>query len=230
MGLRYVKSLGKREWEKIEAARKQRPFVSPEDFVERTGLNEGSLMRLAEAGAFSSLESNRRSAIWRVRGETRVERSSLPVAACESQPGFESLDALETINWDYRTSRHSSRGHPLEPLREQLRARRLPDAHGVNTMRNGQRVRYAGIVICRPRPGPASGVLFITLEDESGFVNLVVWDRVFQDNAVLIKTTSFLGVTGKLQVQDGVTHVIAESFWIPKLNARPESGGSHDFH
>ncbi len=70
----------------------------------------------------------------------------------------------------------------------------------------------------------------MTLEDESGFVNLVVWDRVYRQHALLIKTASFLGVTGKLQVEDGVTHVIADSFWIPALRARPVSGGSHDFH
>jgi error-prone DNA polymerase len=97
-------------------------------------------------------------------------------------------------------------------------------------MKDGERVRYAGLAICRQRPGTASGVVFMTLEDETGFVNVVVWSRVFEKHAVLIKTTSFLGVTGKLQVQDGVTHLIAETFWIPRVGTRPESGGSHDFH
>ncbi len=97
-------------------------------------------------------------------------------------------------------------------------------------MRDGRGVRYAGIVICRQRPGTASGVVFMTLEDETGFVNLVVWDKVFRKYQVLIKTTSFLGVTGKLQVQDGVTHLIADSFWLPPIRSRPASGGSHDFH
>jgi error-prone DNA polymerase len=70
----------------------------------------------------------------------------------------------------------------------------------------------------------------MTLEDESGFVNVVVWSRVFDEHAVLIKTASFLGVTGKLQVQDGVTHLVAESFWLPRLDAKPRSGRSRDFH
>ncbi len=87
-----------------------------------------------------------------------------------------------------------------------------------------------GIVICRQRPGTASGVVFMTLEDETGFVNVVVWSRVFEAHAVLVKTTSFLGVTGKLQVQDGVTHLIAESFWAPRVARQPAAGASHDFH
>ena len=97
-------------------------------------------------------------------------------------------------------------------------------------MPDGRRVRYVGLVICRQRPGTASGVVFMTLEDESGFVNVVVWSRVFDEHAVLIKTTNFLGVTGKLQVQDGVTHLIAERFWVPRLTSRPTGGKSRDFH
>ena len=97
-------------------------------------------------------------------------------------------------------------------------------------MRNGKRVRYAGMVICRQRPGTASGVCFMTLEDETGFVNLVVWDKIFREYAVLIKTTHFIGVSGKIQAKDGVTHVIAESFWIPRVRVEVASGGSHDFH
>ena len=72
-------------------------------------------------------------------------------------------------------------------------------------------MRYAGLVICRQRPGTATGVVFMTLEDETGFVNVVVWSQVFEEHTVLVKTASFLGVTGKLQVQDGVVHLIAES-------------------
>jgi len=148
----------------------------------------------------------------------------------ERLPGFAPLGALETINWDYRSSGHSPRGHPLGPLRERMREMRLPDASSVGRMKDGKRVRYAGMVICRQRPGTASGVCFMTLEDETGFVNLVVWDKVFREHTVLIKTTSFIGVTGKIQARDGVTHVIADTFWIPRLRVEVASGGSHDFH
>ena len=96
-------------------------------------------------------------------------------------------------------------------------------------MRDGQRVRFAGMVICRQRPGTASGVMFMTLEDETGFVNIVVWSKVYEAHRVLIKSSHFIGVTGKLQVKDGVVHLIADSLWKPPLLARPASGGSHDF-
>jgi error-prone DNA polymerase len=230
MGLRYVKSLCEKQGERIEEARRERPFSSIEDFAGRTALDEGTLMRLAEAGAFASLESSRRSAIWRVRGFFRDARPALTLAFDETQPRFTGLDALETINWDYRTASHSPRGHPLAPVREILRARKLPDARTVTAMNDGQNVRYAGLVICRQRPGTASGVVFMTLEDETGFVNVVVWSKIFEQHAVMIKTTSFLGVTGRLQVQDGVTHLIADTFWIPKIGAHPEHGRSRDFH
>ena len=97
-------------------------------------------------------------------------------------------------------------------------------------MSDGQRVRYAGIVICRQRPGTASGVVFMTLEDETGFVNVVIWSRVFEQHALIIKTTNFLGVTGRLQIQDGVVHVVADSFWTPSLSLQPQTLRSHDFH
>ncbi len=230
MGLRYVRGLAEANGEKIRAERARRPYESIESFVERTRLDEGSLMRLAEVGGFGSFDADRRSAIWRVRGEARAGATSIGVTEQERLPDFEPLDALETINWDYRAGGHSPRGHPLGPLREQLRGMRLPDAASVERMRDGKRVRYAGMVICRQRPGTASGVCFMTLEDETGFVNLVVWDKIFREYAVLIKTTSFIGVTGKVQSRDNVTHVIAESFWIPKVRVEVASGGSHDFH
>ncbi len=85
------------------------------------------------------------------------------------------------------------------------------------------------MVICRQRPGTASGVLFMTLEDETGFVNVVIWSAIYERYEVLVKTSSFLGVTGKIQTQDGVTHLIADSLWRPPLTARPMSGGSHDW-
>ena len=163
-------------------------------------------------------------------GRAYASPPELELSVKESAPGFEGLDAFQTISWDYRTTGHSPRGHPLEPLRETLRARHLPDARSVASMADGRRVRYAGLVICRQRPGTASGVVFMTLEDETGFVNVVVWSRVFDEHALLIKTTNFLGVTGKLQAEEGVTHLVADSFWVPRLDRRPHQPKSRDFH
>jgi error-prone DNA polymerase len=154
----------------------------------------------------------------------------MPFTGGDAAPRFAALDGFETIAWDYASSHHSTRGHPLEPLREVLRAHRLPDASEVWRMPSGRTVRYAGVVICRQRPATASGTVFMTLEDETGFVNLVLWTRVFEENSILARTATFLGVTGRVQNENGVVHVIVEKLWTPELGATPASAGSHDFH
>ena len=230
MGLRYVKSLSEeRDWRRIEAARTKRPFASMEDFTRRTRLDARVVGRLAEAGAFARFEGERRAALWEALDLGRTPATSLPIASSEPQPDFEPLGEFETIAWDYRFSAHSTRGHPLAPLRGALTSRKLPDARAVAAMPDGRRVRYAGIVICRQRPATASSVTFMTLEDETGFVNVVVWKRVFDDHPVLARTASFLGVSGKLQSESGVVHIVADALWAPELTVRPPSAGSRDF-
>ncbi len=232
MGLRYVKGLSEsRDWARIETARGRAPFDSVEDFVARADLDEQVTTRLAEAGALAGLEERRRDALWQVSGLTRTRAPVLPAGAARDEtPAFEDLDLRETIAWDYRTSAHSPRGHPLAVLREQLRARRLPDARTVSSMRDGRKTGYAGLVICRQRPGTAGGVVFMTLEDETGFVNLVVWSRVFAAHALIAGTASFLGVTGTIQREAGVVHLVADALWRPGLDRDPSAVGSRDFH
>ena len=231
MGLRYVKSLSEeRDWKRIEAARAERPFASLADFSRRTRLDDRVLRRLAEAGAFAPFEGRRRAALWEAQGLGPASEAPLPVAPDEPLPDFDPLDDFQAIDWDYRFSAHSARGHPLAPLREALAAQDLPDARTVAGMPDGGQVRYAGLVICRQRPGTASGVTFMTLEDETGFVNVVIWKQVFDDHAVLARTASFLGVSGKLQSESGVVHVVADTLWAPEIPARPPTAGSRDFH
>jgi error-prone DNA polymerase len=230
MGLRYVKGFGEGESERVLQARRAAPFMSLEDFVRRTLLDEGALISLAEAGAFDSFALERRSALWDVRRFARTRNATLPLAANESSPVFASLTSFEEVGWDYRTTAHSARRHPLEPLRGALAARGLPDARAVAQMADGKRIDYAGLVICRQRPGTAGGVVFMTLEDETGFVNVVIWESVFQRYAVLAKTVSFLGITGTLQVEDNVVHLVAERLWKPQLVEKPSAPPSRDFH
>jgi error-prone DNA polymerase len=227
MGLRYVKGLGEGDWKQIEEARRASPFSSVADFVRRTRLDQGALTALAEAGAFEGF-LDRRAALWEVLA--RVREDSLPLATNETKPAFLPLSAFEEIAWDYRRASHSPRGHPLAPLREELTAQGLPDARAVAAMRHGQRARYAGLVICRQRPGTAGGVVFMTLEDETGLVNVVLWERVFERYAVLAKTATFLGITGRLQVEQGVVHLVAEHLWTPRVVCEPATAPSRDFH
>ncbi len=230
MGLRYIKGLVKAQGRSALQARHDAAFSSMADLVRRAGLDEGSLTRLAEAGALSALQGQRRDALWQVRGLVRGRGDALTMASATQQAGFEDLSELEQVIWDHQSSLHSTRGHPLEPLRAALRARGLPTAQELSKGRDGQWVRYAGLVICRQRPGTAAGVVFMTLEDETGFVNAVLWKQVFEQFGVLAKTTAFLGIRGRLQVQQGIVHLVAQSLWTPRLEARPVEPRSRDFH
>jgi len=193
-------------------------------------LDEGALSALAEAGAFESLGTDRRLALWDARRLARTQKESLSLPARERNPGFASLSNFEEVGWDYQRTSHSARRHPLAPMRASLLHQNLPDARTVATMKNGAKIRYAGLVICRQRPGTAGGVVFMTLEDETGFVNAVIWESVFQRYAVLARTVSFLGISGTIQAEDGVVHLVADSLWEPRVQLKPVSTGSRDFH
>ncbi len=244
MGLRYVKGLGEGEGDRIEQARRIAPFASLADLVRRTELDKGALTALAEAGAFemptirpepvegtngAQDRLNRRAALWEALGFKSMA-TPLPMVVQEPIPTFTPLGAVEEIAWDYRCTDHSPRGHPLSPLREALKAQGIPNARTVASMRHGSRVRYAGLVICRQRPGTAGGVTFMTLEDETGFVNVVLWPNVFKRHATLAKTATFLGVTGTLQAEQGVVHLVADRLWPPQVGHPPASTPSRDFH
>jgi len=230
MGLRYVKGLGEEHGVCITGARADGPFESLDDFVRRAGLDVRALVALARAGAFERLGVDRREALWQIRALAKRLGMTLPMKVSETIPRFDGLGAFEVIAWDYDATSHSVRGHPLEPLRDQLAAAGLLDAQTVAARNDGETVRYAGLVICRQMPGTASGVTFMTLEDETGFVNLVVWPRVFERNARLAKSTPLLGVTGRLQKQQGVVHIIVQKMWKPELHRRLPAVASRDFH
>ena len=226
LGLRYVKGLSlARDWPRIEGARKRGPFRSVEDFVRRTGLGTGVLRRLARAGALEGLRRNRREALWEVLRPV----PALPLGRA-APPRLPGLAPLESVVWDYRASGLSPRAHPLGTLRPWLRARGLPDARGVGELPHGTRVNYAGAVICRQRPGTAGGTVFLTLEDETGFVNVVVWPHVFERHTALVRAAPLLGVSGRIEAADGVVHVVAERLWLPPLPAATPAAPSRDFH
>lgn len=230
MGLRFVKGLSVIEIDRIVDERARHSFVSLDDFSARTQLNEGALSRLAESGALECFKQSRRDALWNVYGIERKEVEELALRETETGADFEALNSFEAISWDYNYTAHSTRGHPLAPLREELSRRRLPDAATIRGYKDGTHLSYAGLVICRQRPGTAKGVVFMTLEDETGFVNLVVWEKVFQNYKIIAKTEAFLGVTGKLQVQSGVTHLVAKKLWVPRISSKPVERKSRDFH
>ncbi len=228
MGLRFVKGLGVLHRAKLEAA--PAPYDTLDDFVRRVPLDRAAQEALAEAGAFDGLGLQRREALWQLRAVLRRAKDELPLVPRDDLPLLAPLSAHAEVVWDYRRTQHSARGHPLLHVRDQLRAHRLPTASEVQALPHGRRVRYAGLVICRQRPGTAKGVTFFTLEDETGFVNLVLWRDVYERHRLLAKTAGLLGVSGKVQAQDGVTHVVAEELWELALGQSVPAAGSRDFH
>ena len=147
----------------------------------------------------------------------------------EVLPEFSYLRDFEAVDWDLETAGHSTLGHTLESFRDQLKARGLPSAEELVKGRDGSRVSYAGLVICRQRPGTAKGVMFVTLEDETGFANLIVCEKVFQQFRTILLTTSFLGVTGKLQCNGNIVHIIVEECWLPLSRQSTVPIKSRDF-
>ena len=248
MGLRFVKGLGEEDWQRIRDARSRSDGKTVQDFALRTGIGEGALAALSQCGALGALAGNRRQALWEVSGAGRWRKggergvppppagrqnqrlSELLLKGGEIMPGFSVLNQLESIGWDYLSTGHSVQGHPLEPFREELKRQGLPDARGLAEKQDGDPVSCVGMVICRQRPMTAGGVVFMTLEDESGFVNLVVWSSIFEKYRKVILSSSVLGVSGSLQSKDGVVHLVVDSCWKPKLSRLPASTDSRDFH
>ncbi len=233
------------------------------DFAAATGLARDALEQLAESGALSAFGIHRRQALWealaaglsagrRPRGSSSApqsdgaKRSSSPAGGArivESPPLVdfpEEPSALakpsrsEEITWDLETSGHSARGHVVELFRAQLASEGLPDSAAVNRLPDKTQISFAGYVICRQMPGNAKGVVFMTVEDEAGVVNVVAWRNIFARYRTLILTSWFLGVTGRIQSSDGVVHLVADSFWRPRIagNAADRSLAldSHDFY
>jgi error-prone DNA polymerase len=228
MGFRYVKGLGKREKERLDMV--PRPVRSIEDFVRKSQLPMNALVLLAEAGAFDSLGMTRREALWRVRAACPSARDPMRTEPGSSTPALRPLSVPEQVLWDYRTAQHSARGHPLAPIRPWLTQRGIKSAADLRDIANGKRIECVGLVICRQRPGTATGVVFLTLEDEHGFVNVVVWNTVFERYQRVVRTASLLGVRGKVQATDGVVHLIAEELYIPSVTTGPLEHKSRDFH
>ena len=238
MGLRWIRGLQYAEGERVAAAR---PYRSIEDVVRRARLPAGKHRALAEAGALGSLGGDgtggggggmsRRDALWQVSGWIARQHDALAIDdRIDADVDFAPLSRLDEIQWDFETSQHSTRGHPLAPLRAELRARRLPDARTVAAGTPGARIDFVGVVICRQRPGTAAGVVFMTLEDETGLVNAIVWPRVFAAYEELARTARVVGVSGTLQVQEKVVHVVADKLWDPELSRPVPTAESHDFH
>ncbi|NJD04992.1 MAG: DNA polymerase III subunit alpha, partial [Methylococcaceae bacterium] len=230
LGLRLVKGLSRQAAEALTAARAERPFSDLQDLAARSGINRRDLEALAAADALAGLAGHRHRAFWEVSGlETGDPWLPAPPAdgalAMLPVPG-----EGDNVVADYASSGLSLRRHPLALLRERLARRGIKSAEEILGVRDGAIARTAGLVVCRQRPGTASGVTFVTLEDETGQTNLIVWAKVAEVQRKALLHSTLLAVSGVVQHEAGVTHLVAGrlidlSSWLQGLVAR-----SRDFH
>jgi DNA-directed DNA polymerase III PolC len=211
LGLRLVKHLSSEGARRLLAARAMRAFDTIADLAERGELERRDLEALAAADALAGLSGHRHRAVWQVGG---VERA-LPLlpAATAMEEGIPLLRAPregQDIVADYGSTGLTLRRHPLSLLREKLRRRGVLPIQDLWEQPDGKWVRTAGLVITRQRPGSAGGVTFVTMEDETGYVNLIVWNRVAIEQRAALLESRLLEVQGKLQRQGDVQHVIAQ--------------------
>ncbi|MBL8704562.1 MAG: error-prone DNA polymerase, partial [Rhodospirillales bacterium] len=233
LGFRQIDGLREDDMQRLVAAR-GRGYDSVRDLWLRGGLAPATIEALAEADAFRSLGLDRRDALWAARGLNRVGgQEDLPLFAEQpADPTREADFALpamplgEQVVEDYRTLRLSLKTHPLALLRGELDRRKVIPSERLESVKDGARVRVAGLVLVRQRPGTASGVIFMTLQDETHVANVVVWPRVFEMFRAEVLGARLCGVEGKVQSESGVIHVIADriedlSPLLARLSAEP---------
>ena len=229
LGLSLVKGLKLASAERLVAARNEKRFSSTEDLARRAGLDRGDLSSLAAADAMARLAGHRRDALWQTLAVDEPTRLALEARA-DPSPALAEPTEGENIVGDYETIGFTLRRHPLALLRTRLKRERIHTAAEIAQSRNGQFIRAAGIVTCRQRPATASGVIFVTLEDESGHVNVIVWNDLAERQRRELIGSRLLAVSGEVQRAGSVVHVLARrledlSPWLGRL-----ATSSHDFH
>jgi error-prone DNA polymerase len=204
-----VKGLSEAGAKALVAAREARAFTSMEDVARRAHLGQRDLRSLAAAGAFAGLRAHRREAFWAVAGvESRPNLlSHVPVA--ESPPMLAAPSEGEDIVADYRSVGLTLGRHPLALLRERLDRMKCASAAKLRGLPHGRRARAAGLVIGRQRPGTASGVVFVTLEDETGCVNVVVWSHLVESQRRELLGSRLMAVDGVIEREGDVVHLVA---------------------
>jgi error-prone DNA polymerase len=229
LGLHMVKGLKVDSSQRIIEARKQKMFSSAEDLARRARLDRADLANLAAADALASLTGHRREALWETLAVDEATRLALP--AMQVQPPLLAPPTEgEEIVADYRTTGLTLRRHPLALLRERLAKRRIRTAEEVSHARHGQLIRAAGIVTCRQRPATASGVIFVTLEDETGHVNLIVWNDLADRQRRELLASRLLAVQGEVQREGIVVHILARKLEDLSPMLGRLATASHDFH
>jgi error-prone DNA polymerase len=232
LGLRLVGGFGEEAGRRVEEARRTRPFAGVEDLVARAALQKRELDALARAGALEGFGLSRREALWK----TRAPREDDLLAGLdfrEEMPPLAPMTRAEQMVLDYASTGVSFRDHAMSVVRGTL----PPDyksSRDLAAMNHGQRVSTAGLVICRQRPQTASGVVFITMEDETGFINLILWNRTFDRWRHVATTSSLLAAHGTIERDGDVVYVVPDRLEALTLDAASSRtampSASRDFH
>jgi error-prone DNA polymerase len=215
LGLRVVRGLAAIHAEAILAARTSGHFRSIEDAWLRSGVPVAALERLAEADAFRGLGFDRRQALWQVKG---LGEKQLPLFAAaeareaEREPKVQltPMTAGREVVEDYHSTQLTLRDHPLTFLRPELERRGIIPCASLAHVKNGRKVEVAGIILVRQKPGSAKGVLFITIEDETGIANGIIWPARFEAQRRVVLSSAMIGIKGTVQREGPVIHVIAD--------------------
>jgi error-prone DNA polymerase len=238
LGFRLIKGFGEQAARRLEAARAEWRFSSIDDVVRRAELRQDEVDALAEAGAFEPLSRGRRQALWASRAP-RVPGLFAEVSIQEPAARLPALRSSETLLLDYRRKGLAVDDHPMKHLRSRLKERGVLKATELLHAPPRRRVRVAGVVICRQQPGTASGVVFVTLEDETGFSNLVLWRRVFDEYRLVATRAAILLAEGRVERQANsesnpkagdVIHLIVEHLERLDVPGRDIEKMSRDFH
>ncbi len=220
LGLRMVKGLANAHAAAVTAARAEQPFASVDDLWRRAGVPVAALARIAEADGFRpAFGLARREALWAIRGLRDEELPLFAAASAReeqtvsevSEPAvaLRPMVAGREVVEDYAHTGLSLRRHPVSFLREDLSKRRIVSCAEAMRSRDRRWLEAAGIILVRQRPGSAKGVLFVTLEDETGIANLVVWQKVFEQYRRVILSSSMIAVKGRIQREGEVVHLVA---------------------
>jgi error-prone DNA polymerase len=219
LGLNFIKGVSHDE-ANIIIARRGRGYDSVRDLWLRTGLSPSTLTKLAEADAFQSLGMKRRDALWAVTGLKGSDGAeTLPLFVAAGRPGRrdEEIDSGlppmppgEEVIHDYRSLSLSLKAHPVSFLRDTLNAKGIVPAGQLRDIPAGRVISTAGVVLVRQRPGTASGVVFASLEDETGLANIIIWPKVFEQFRRVVLGSRMMSVRGQVQKEGLVVHVIAK--------------------
>ena len=236
LGLRMIRGLHEQDAQRIVAANERAsPFVDQTDLVRRAGLTQSTLSTLADAGALESLSGDRRAAYWQSLAQER-KQIAMPLFDASDMDHDEDIPKsltrmtpLEEVYTDYETTGISLKGHPIGFYRGKLSQLRVTPANELTNVSNGRFIRVAGLILLRQRPGTAKGITFVTMEDETGSINLVIRPETWKHYYLLCKQSNAWLVHGILENRQGVIHVLVGRVEDLQTVIRPLDIQSRDF-